>query len=84
MAFNKIVLLLVAALAAPLAVTQAAGAPIVPAWCSCGDIKSKTQTVCAQAGGNWDGGSCGLAITSKWWAFYNGCGNLGSQARCWN
>ncbi|KAF9992251.1 hypothetical protein BGZ65_012487, partial [Modicella reniformis] len=46
MAFNKNVHLFVAALAA---MTQATGTPIIPAWCSCGDIMIKTKTACGQA-----------------------------------
>ncbi|KAF9129676.1 hypothetical protein BGW39_003902 [Mortierella sp. 14UC] len=84
MAFNKIVLLLVAALAAPIAMTQAAGAPLIPAWCVCGDIPWKTQKACAQAHGNWDGGSCGITSSPMWFDYNGRCHDLGSGARCWH
>ncbi|KAF9370111.1 hypothetical protein CPC16_003919, partial [Podila verticillata] len=83
MAINKIVLLLVA-LAAPLAMTQAAGAPTIPAWCLCSDNKSLTQTACSRAGGNWDGGSCGLDSVPKFNSFGNNCYSLGGRGKCWN
>ncbi|KAF9129686.1 hypothetical protein BGW39_003912 [Mortierella sp. 14UC] len=84
MALNKIVLLLVAALVAPIAVTQAAGAPQIPAWCTCGEIKWKTQTACGQARGNWDGGSCGIITSPMFFDFHGRCRDLGSNGRCWN
>ncbi|KAG0318440.1 hypothetical protein BGZ97_003791, partial [Linnemannia gamsii] len=83
MAFNKIVLLLVAALAAPIAMTQAAGAARTPAWCTCGDIAWKTEKACSQAHANWDGGSCGIVTSPMWFDFHGRCYDLGSTARCW-
>ncbi|KAF9385320.1 hypothetical protein CPB97_004922 [Podila verticillata] len=83
MASNKILLLLVT-LATSLAMTQAAGAPTIPAWCSCSGNKSLTQTACGRAGGNWDGGSCGLDSVPKFNSFGNNCYSLGGQGKCWN
>ncbi|KAG0090427.1 hypothetical protein BGZ92_002979 [Podila epicladia] len=80
MAINKLVLLLVAALAAPLTMTQAAGGPTIPSWCSCSDNKNLTQTACYRAGGNWDGGSCGVDTVAKFNSFGNICHNLGAMA----
>lgn len=79
MAFNKIVLLVVAALVAPLAMTEAAGAPEIPQWCLCKDSVAKTAPLCRQAGGNWDGGSCGIVDRDTFWAFYKLC----PDRRCW-
>ncbi|KAG0067838.1 hypothetical protein BGZ89_005623 [Linnemannia elongata] len=82
-AVNKIVLLLVAALAAPLAMTQAAGGPTIPTWCTCGEILWKTQKACSLAHGNWDGGSCGIVSSPMFFDFHGQCRGLGSNGRCW-
>ncbi|KAF9540074.1 hypothetical protein EC957_004671 [Mortierella hygrophila] len=84
MAFNKIVLLLVAALVAPLAMTEAAGAPIVPAWCLCSNNLDWTRGLCYNVGGNWDGGSCGVTTSAKYLGFYSQCTKGGGDFRCWN
>ncbi|OAQ23488.1 hypothetical protein K457DRAFT_25039 [Linnemannia elongata AG-77] len=82
-AVNKIVLLLVAALAAPLAMTQAAGGPTIPTWCTCGEILWKTEKACSLAHGNWDGGSCGIVSSPMFFDFHGQCRGLGSNGRCW-
>ncbi|KAI9238937.1 MAG: hypothetical protein BYD32DRAFT_412567 [Podila humilis] len=80
MFFNKIVLLVVTALvAAPLAMTEAAGGPEIPAWCLCKNSVAVTGPLCRQAGANWDGGSCGIANTNAFWAFYKLC----PDRHCW-
>ncbi|KAG9062113.1 hypothetical protein KI688_006839 [Linnemannia hyalina] len=84
MAFNKIVLLLVAALVAPLAMIEAAGAPIVPAWCLCSNNLDWTRGLCYNVGGNWDGGSCGVTTSAKYMGFYSQCIKGGGDFRCWN
>lgn len=84
MAFNKIVLILVAAIATPLTLIQAAGGPTIPSWCSCSDNKYLTQTACGRAGGNWDGGSCGVDTVAKFNSFGNNCYSLGGRGRCWH
>ncbi|KAG0352156.1 hypothetical protein BG005_008377 [Podila minutissima] len=84
MPINKLVFLVVAALAAPLAMTQAAGGPTIPSWCSCSDNKNLTQTACYRAGGNWDDGSCGVDTVTKFNSFGNNCHSLGGRGRCWH
>ncbi|KAG0079039.1 hypothetical protein BGZ90_003698 [Linnemannia elongata] len=84
MAFNKIVLLLVTALAAPLAMTEAAGAPIIPSWCLCDNNKDWTRGLCYNVGANWDGGSCGMPTREKYMNFYSQCTKGGGKFNCWH
>ncbi|KAF9079871.1 hypothetical protein BGX23_003047, partial [Mortierella sp. AD031] len=40
--------------------TQATTADAYALWCTCGESLTKTEAACHTAGGNWDGGSCGV------------------------
>ncbi|KAF9103936.1 hypothetical protein BGX29_002673 [Mortierella sp. GBA35] len=64
--------------------TVASTADAAHTWCVCNNSKSKSAQSCGIAGGNWDGGSCGLSDERKLAVFRASCVNLKSPARCWN
>ncbi|KAF9104329.1 hypothetical protein BGX29_002072 [Mortierella sp. GBA35] len=56
----------------------------IPIWCICVD---KTQFCCNYAGGNWDGGSCGLSNIDKYQYFSLSCSirdPYNNRKQCWN
>ncbi|KAF9210732.1 hypothetical protein BGZ59_009053 [Podila verticillata] len=84
MALNRICSVFLVAVLALVVMSQCAEAVTLPAWCTCSDNSSKTQTACGAAGGNWDGGSCGLDQIGKYNAFLGRCSTLGGTFRCWH
>ncbi|KAF9084553.1 hypothetical protein BGX29_002485 [Mortierella sp. GBA35] len=84
MALNKIFSFFLAAVFALAIISQGAEAVILPIWCTCSDNMSKTQTACATAVDNWDGGSCGQDQIGKYNAFLGRCNTLGGTFRCWH
>ncbi|KAF8978008.1 hypothetical protein BGZ52_006524 [Haplosporangium bisporale] len=84
MALNKICSFFLVAVLALVVMSQGAEAVTLPAWCTCSDNSSKTQTACGAAGGNWDGGSCGLDQIGKYHAFLGRCLTFTGTSRCWN
>ncbi|KAF9093117.1 hypothetical protein BGX23_003630 [Mortierella sp. AD031] len=56
----------------------------IPIWCIRVD---KTQSCCNYAGGNWDGGSCGLSNIDKYQYFSLSCSirdPYNNRKQCWN
>ncbi|KAF9091064.1 hypothetical protein BGX23_005500 [Mortierella sp. AD031] len=84
MTFKTTTLIVVAIAMIMVALSSANSVDALPYWCLCGKSLKKTQSACRTAGGNWDGGSCGIDRPSTYTYFITACGKLNnSQVRCW-
>ncbi|KAF9912560.1 hypothetical protein EC991_009985 [Linnemannia zychae] len=83
MAFNKIFSFFLVTILALVVMSQGTEAATLPSWCTCNDDQTKTKKACGIAGGNYDGGSCGLDQIGKYNAFLMGCSQLNGMYRCW-
>ncbi|KAF9323969.1 hypothetical protein BG006_000967 [Podila minutissima] len=77
-------ILFLVAIVALVVMSQGADVVTLPAWRTCSNDMSKTQTACNAAGGNWDGGSCDMGQIGMYNAFLSRCSALSGQYRCWH
>ncbi|KAG0045247.1 hypothetical protein BGZ83_009517 [Gryganskiella cystojenkinii] len=65
-------------------VSSTASATIYPIWCKC-ESSALTAHPCSVAGGNYDGGSCGMTSYTKCNNFRNACkSEQGQGINCWD
>ncbi|CAO3568971.1 unnamed protein product [Mortierella alpina] len=84
MAFNKIFSFFIVTVLALVVMSQGAEAVTLPAWCKCSNDQNKTKKACGVAGGNYDGGSCGLDQIGKYNSFLQSCSTQNGAYQCWH
>ncbi|KAH7039147.1 hypothetical protein BKA57DRAFT_509111 [Linnemannia elongata] len=84
MALNKILSFFLVAVLALVVMSQGAEAVTLPAWCNCSNDQAKTKKACSEAGGNYDGSSCGLDQIGKYNAFLGCCYYQHGGYKCWH